>query len=74
MRHEIAHALEPEPGQLRQHLSLVRDAGAEDVVERGDAIGGDDQQLVADLVDIANLAAAVKSQAIEIGLEEWGSR
>ena len=73
MRHEIAHALEPEPGKLRQHLPLVRYAGAEHVVERGDAIGGDDQQLVADLVDIANLAAAVKSQAIELGLEKWGS-
>ena len=34
MRHEIAHALEPEAGQLRQDLALVGNAGAEDVVER----------------------------------------
>ena len=44
MRHQVAHALEPEAGQLRQHLALVGDARAEHVVERRDAIGGDDQQ------------------------------
>ena len=44
VRHEIAHALEPEAGELGQHLALVGNAGAEHVVERGDAIGGDDEQ------------------------------
>ena len=44
MRHEIAHALEPERRQLRQDLALVRDARAEHVVERRDAIGRDDEQ------------------------------
>ena len=64
MRHEVAHALEPEPRELRQHLALVGDAGAEHVVERGDAIGGDDEQLIADLVDVAHLAAAMERQAV----------
>ena len=70
MRHEIAHALEPERRQLRQDLALVGNARAEHVVERRDAIGRDDEQVVADLVDVAHLAAAVKRETGEGGFEE----
>ena len=60
---EIAHALEPERRQLRQHLALVRDARSENVVERRDAIGRDDEQIAADLVHVAHFAATMKRQA-----------
>ena len=49
--------LEPERRQLRQDLALVGNPRAEHVVERGDAIGGDDEQMLAEIVDVADLAA-----------------
>ena len=58
VRHEVAEVIEPERRELREHLALVGNAGAEDVVERGDAIGRDDQQVLAEIVDVADLAAA----------------
>ncbi len=73
MRHEVTHALEPERRELREDLALVGDAGAEHVVERRDAIGRDDQQVVADFVHVANLAAAMQGESRERGFEEWGS-
>jgi hypothetical protein len=74
VRDEIAHAGEPETRQLRQHLALVGNAGAEHVVERGDAIGRDDQQAIVDLVDVAHLATAVECQAFEFSVEQWCGR
>ena len=62
--------LEPEAGELREHAALVRDARPQHVVEGRDPVGGDDEQLIADLVDVAHFAAAVERQAIEIGVEE----
>ena len=54
---------EPERGQLRQHLALVGDARPEDVVERRDAVGRDDEQVVAGVVEVAHLAAAERGEA-----------
>ena len=73
MPHEIAHALEPERGQLREDLALVGDPRSEDIVERRDAVGRDDEQVVADLVDVAHFAATVQRQTSQGGFEEWSS-
>ena len=43
---------------------------AQDVIERGDPVGGDDQEPVADLVNVAHFSAAVAFDAWEIGLQE----
>ena len=43
---------------LRQHAALVGNAGGQHPVERADAVGADQQQLVAQVVDIADFAAA----------------
>ena len=43
---DAARALEPERRELREHAALVGDARAEHVVERRDAIGGDDERVV----------------------------
>ena len=69
VRDEIANQAEPERRELREHLALVRDARAEDVVEGGDAIGRDDQQLVAEIVDVAHLAASGKCESGKLRLE-----
>ncbi len=50
------HPAEPEVRQLGQDLALARDAGPQDVVVGRDPVGGDDQQLVSQVVDIADLA------------------
>ena len=74
MRHQVAHPLEPEGRQLREHLALVGYARSEHVVERGDAIGRDEQQVVTHLVDVADLAASVQLQIGEGGFEKWRGR
>ena len=48
---------EPEIGNLREHLALARDAVGHDHVERREAVGGDEQQAVAEVEDFAHLAA-----------------
>ena len=63
-----ARPLEPERGDLRQHFALVGNAGAEHVVERRDAIGGDDEQTIAEIVDVADLALTIGRAAGERGL------
>ena len=61
--------LEPERGDLRQDLALVGNARAEHVVERRDAIGGDDEQAIAEIVDVADLALSIRAPVGECGLE-----
>jgi hypothetical protein len=51
----------------------VGDAGSQNVVERGDAIGGDEKQLlVADGVDVTNLAAGMEVEVRERSLQKDG--
>jgi hypothetical protein len=51
-----AQQAEPEHRQRRQDAALVRDRGVQDVVVGRDPVGGDQQQrLVVDLVEVADL-------------------
>ncbi len=52
--------VEPERGDLRQDLPLVGDAGSEHVVEGRNAIGCDDEELVAEIVDVADLSLPIR--------------
>ena len=65
MRDQIAHALEPERRQLREYLAFVGDAGSEDVIERGNAIGGDHDQVVAGGIDVTDLASPNEGKAVQ---------
>ncbi len=71
-RRQVAQKIEPENGKLRQHFALVGNAGGQDVVERRDAIGGDDQQPFVDAVDVAHFAAAEAFDAGKIGFQNDG--
>ncbi len=73
MRDQVTHPLEPECRQLRQHLALVGDARAKNVIERRDAVGCDDQQVVADFIDVAHFAATVQRQTSQGCFEERSS-
>jgi len=67
-RRHVAQKIEPEYRKLRQHPALVRNAGGQNVVECGDAIGGDDEELAVDAIHVAHLAAAVALDARQVGL------
>ena len=66
VRHDVPQSVEPERRDLREDLALVGDARAEHVVERGDAIGGDDQQPSPKIVDVADLA-------VDDRADDWSS-
>src|SRR5437899_5044475 len=60
---DVPRAREPEQGELRQHRPAVRDAGRQDEVERGDAIGRHHQQPVGiQLVGVTDLSAREQRQ------------
>ena len=54
----LAEQLEPEGGDLRQHPPLVGNAGRQHPVEGADPVGADQQQAVAQIVNVAHLPAA----------------
>ncbi|MCY1236217.1 hypothetical protein D9M72_488630 [compost metagenome] len=71
VRHDVREFAEPEVRHLVQHAALVGDRLAHDDVERRQAVGGDDQQLViADGVVVAHLAVAQQRQRVDGGLVE----
>src|SRR5205823_11865023 len=70
--HHPGGQLEPESRQRGEHLPLARYARGQHAVERRNAVGSHDQQLVAQVVRISNLAPAKHGQR-EISLEHDGS-
>ena len=60
---------EPEIGNLRQHLAFARDAVGHDDVEGGDAVGGDEEQAVAQIKYLPHLAAFEFFDARQIELQ-----
>jgi len=54
----VAEAAEPEDRDLVEDFSFVGDAGREDDIEGGDAVGGDEEERVAEVVDVAYFSAA----------------
>ena len=57
--HHVAEQLEPEERELGEHLALVRDRVGQHHVERAEAVGRDEQQPVAEVVEVADLALGV---------------
>ena len=71
VRDRVLEQVEPEERELGEDAALVGDAGGEDVVEGGDAVGGDEEKLVvAEVVDVAHLAAGGERKIAEAGLEK----
>jgi hypothetical protein len=55
---DLVEPVEPEVRDLREDRSLVGDARREHDVECGDPIGRDEEVLVAEIIDVADFAAA----------------
>jgi hypothetical protein len=69
---EIRDLTEPEGRDLGEDLSLVRDGVIHHHVKGRDAIGGDDEQGLTQVVDVADLAPAFEGEAREVRLEQRG--
>ena len=74
IRHEVTRAVEPECGQLREHLALVGNRRPKHEIESRDPIGGDDQQRIIDLIQVPNLTATMRRQAFQGGFEDRSGR
>ena len=68
---DVFEEVEPEERELGEDLAFVGDSAAQDVVEGGDAVGGDEEELIAgEGVDVADLAARGEGKGAEVGLEK----
>ena len=69
VRNDVGEVIEPEQGDLAQDVSLVRDSRGQNVIEGGNAVGGNEEQLlVAYAVDVPHLAAGMKVKIAEVCL------
>ncbi len=72
---DVLEEIEPEQRQLGQNPALVRDAGGQHIVECGDPVGGNEEQVVAvQVVNVADLAAREQVEVLVVGLEEERDR
>src|SRR5580658_8204064 len=69
VRHDVPGQFEPVRGDLVEHLPLPRDV-RDDAVERRMPVGRDQNEPVALVVDIADLAGSFRAKEIKIGLAQ----
>ena len=68
IRNGIFEVIEPERRHLRQHFSLIGNRRRQDHIECRQAIRRDDQKMLAEIVNVADLAAPMKFHTGEISL------
>ncbi len=64
---DVFHLTEPECGNTGEHISLAGYSFVHDDVEGGYAVGGDDEEFIAQVIDVADLAAPGALQVGEVG-------
>ena len=64
-------AVEPEAAELCEDAAFVGNAAGEDPVEGADAVGAYQEQAIAEVVDVADFAAA-DGECVERGFEDGG--
>ena len=65
---DVFHLPKPERGDLGQYIALVGNAFVHDNIEGGNAVGGDDQEAVAEIVDVPHFAPGGQFQIGKIGI------
>src|SRR5262249_14168943 len=65
---DILEVVEPEGRHLRQDLTLVRNRSGENHIERRKTVGGHDEEMLTQVVDVTDFAATVKFHTWKIGL------
>jgi hypothetical protein len=63
---DVFQEFEPEKRELREDAALVGNGRGKDDVEGGEAVGGDDQELVAEIIDVTDFSARGGSEAGEL--------
>ncbi len=74
VRAEVDESLEPEGAHLVEDPPLVRHTIGHHDIEGADSVRGDDQQGVAEIVYLPNLASLRRRKAREAGFEEGSHR
>ena len=69
VRNDIGHPVEPEDRDLVEDLAFLGDAFVHDHVEGGKPIGGHEQQVLTQVVDVTDFAAVNHLQCRHIGFE-----
>ena len=68
VRNYVLQQIEPEKRKLCEDAAFIGNRRWKDDVESGEPVRGDNEQLVAEIVDITNLAAGGGREAGELGL------
>src|SRR5262249_1101870 len=63
-----AQVIEPEPRQAGEDAALVGDAGRQHPVAGADPVAGDDDEAVAEVIDVAHLPATA-GEALDVALK-----
>ena len=53
---------------MGEHLPLVRNAGGKNVVKSRDAIGGDEEEMLVESINVSDLAARMQGKAVYLGI------
>jgi hypothetical protein len=69
VRDDVLQVVQPEQRHLRQHLALAGDGCREDHIEGRQPVGGNDQQLVPEIIDVTHLAAVRQPEPSDVRLE-----
>ena len=72
VRHHVLQEVEPEEGKLGEDAPLVGDRRRKHDVEGADAIRGDDEQAIAEIVDVADFSAPPEGQLGNPALHQRG--
>ncbi len=63
---DVFQKIEPEKRKLRQDAALIGNGSGKYDIERGEPVGGDDEQFIAEIVDVADLSSRRGSEAGEM--------
>ncbi len=66
----VPQQIKPEERELREDAAFVRDRSGKNYVESGEPVRSDDQQLVAEIIDVTDLTARGGGQARELRLPD----
>src|SRR5947199_7829948 len=67
--HGVLEMVEPESRHLRQDFALIWNGRREHDVKCGKPVGGDNEKVLTEIVDVANLAPAVERDTGKIGFD-----
>jgi hypothetical protein len=70
--HDLLHLAKPEGGNLVENVPFAGNPFIHNDIEGGDAIGGDDQQVLPQVVDVANLATPDEMEVGKVGFKQDG--